>query len=105
MRRKTVTFSSAPGEVTSQSLAKVWAGMRLGHSWSRKKESVRAFVLSADLFAPNVAKHGAAGRLDEGTALDAAATKNLVDFIMSRRHKKRHRVIFRREEQAMSTGV
>ena len=47
MRRKTVTFASAPGEeVTAQSLAKVWSGMRLGHSWPsrKKKESVRAFV-------------------------------------------------------------
>ena len=64
MRRKTVTFSSAPGEVTTQSLAKVWAGMRLGHSWSsrKKKESVRAFVFflqtSSRRTSPSTARMG-----------------------------------------------
>ena len=79
LERQKVTFTAASGAlaggVSKASLAKVWAGMRLGHRFSRRKDSIRALVLQADLFAPNVAKHGAVPRLDNDVAVDKEAMK------------------------------
>ena len=63
MRRETVTFISAPGEVTTQSLAKVWAGMRLailGHLGQRRGRSGPSFFLltSSRRTSPSTARLG-----------------------------------------------
>ena len=48
----------------------MWETMRLGYKFGRKKENVRAFVLSADLFVPNVLKYDSALNLSELIAVD-----------------------------------
>ena len=59
LRRKTVNFVPLPAiggalgaEFTRAQLENVWGSMRLGHKFNRKKGSVRAFFLSAELFPP-----------------------------------------------------
>ena len=61
--------------------------MRLGHKFIRKKGSVRAFFLSAELFPPNVAKHAASAKLSESIACDADRMKRVIEFIASKRAK------------------
>jgi hypothetical protein len=88
----------------------------LGHLGKRRSRSGPSFF-SADLFAPNVAKHGAAGRLDDAMALDAAATKSVLDFILTKRHERDIALLFdgrsrrcrrafeEKEEQFAATGA
>ena len=59
LRKKTVYFISLPAvggasgaDYATAHLQKVWESMRLGHKFTRKKNDVRAFILSADLFPP-----------------------------------------------------
>ena len=101
LRRQKVNFTALPpascGEVGGFSLPqlqKMWETMRLGHRFTRKKSDVRAFVLSADLFAPNVAKHGAVSKLDEEIAVDAARLKRTLDFIAGKRSKEDLVILF-----------
>ena len=70
--RKTVTFVPLPtvgecssAEFTRGQLDKLWEGMRSGHRLLNKKGTVRAFVLSSELFAPNMAKHASTANLTQ----------------------------------------
>ena len=45
-------------EYAKVQLEKLWEGLRLGYKFQRKKTDCRAFVLSAELFPPNVVKQG-----------------------------------------------
>lgn len=72
LRRKTVAFVPLPtvggcssAEYTRGQLDKLWEGMRLGHRFLKGKGTVRAFVLSSELFAPNVAKHASTANLTQ----------------------------------------
>ena len=94
LRRQSVNFVKLPSvggasgaDYTKAQLENVWNEMRLGHKFSRKKEDVRAFMLSADLFPPNVAKHGPAVSLREPMAADVERTKRVLDFIVQKRQK------------------
>ena len=67
LRRKRVSFVEMPAiggaigaEYSKAQLDKLWNGMRLGHCFTRKKNDVRAFVLSADVFPPNLVKQSGA---------------------------------------------
>ena len=51
------------------------------------KTDVRAFVLSADLFPPNVAKHGANAIMSDQIAVDAERMKRVNDFGLHKRIK------------------
>ena len=53
----------------------------------QKKRNVRAFVLSSELFAPNVAKHAGTTSLTEPIACDADRMKRVIDFIANKRSK------------------
>jgi hypothetical protein len=61
--------------------------MRLGHKFARKKGNIRAFVLSSELFPPNLAKHGGTTSLTEPIACDADRMKRVIDFIANKRSK------------------
>ena len=61
--------------------------MRLGHKFPRKNGVVRAFVLSSELFPPNVAKHAGTTSLTEPIACDADRMKRVIEFIASKRAK------------------
>ena len=94
LRRKTVSFVSLPSvggasgaEYSKAQMEKVWEGMRLGHRFARKKTDVRAFVFSADLFPPNVAKHGVSTSISEPIAADAERMKRAIDFMLAKRTK------------------
>ena len=94
LRRKTVNFVPLPAiggalgaEFTRAQLENVWGSMRLGHKFNRKKGSVRAFFLSAELFPPNVAKHATTAKLSESIASDADRMKRVIEFIASKRAK------------------
>ena len=94
MRRKTVGFVPLPAvggalgaDFSRAQLDKVWAGMRLGHKFARKKGIVRAFVLSSELFPPNVAKHAGTASLTEPIACDADRMKRVIEFIANKRSK------------------
>ena len=52
-------------DFSKSQLDKLWEGMRLGHRFLNKKGTVRAFVLSSELVAPNVAKHGSTANLTQ----------------------------------------
>ena len=60
--------------------------MRLGHNWTRKKGDTRAFILSADVFPPNLVKGASASFLDPLT-VDTAAMKRVIDYIVTKRNK------------------
>ena len=93
MRRKTVNFVSLPSvgaasgaDYTMTQLQKVWEQMRLGHRYSHAKENTRAFVFSADMFPPNLAKPPASGgTIVEQVVPDAERTKRVIDFIVQKR--------------------
>ena len=61
--------------------------MRLGHKFAKKKTDVRAFVLSADLFPPNVVKHGLSTSMSEPIAADPERMKRVIEFILQKRRK------------------
>ena len=94
MRRKTVNFISLPADggalgpdFSKAQLEQLWGSMRLGHKLAKKKGVVRAFVLSSELFAPNVAKHAGTTSLTEPIACDADRMKRVIDFIANKRSK------------------
>jgi hypothetical protein len=92
LRRKTVSFVALPSvggasgaEYSTAQLQKVWEEMRLGHRYGRKKTDVRAFVLAADLFPPNVSKSGVAANLGESVGCDADRFGRVLDFVCQKR--------------------
>jgi hypothetical protein len=94
LRRKKAGFVALPeiggavgAEYSKAQLDKVWMDLRLGHSFTRKKHDVRAFVLSADVFPPNLVKHGASASLIQPMAGDANAMKRVIEFILAKRTK------------------
>ena len=94
LRRKTVSLVQLPSiggasgaDFAKIQLEKVWETMRLGHKFGRKKGDVRAFVLSVDLFSPNVAKHGVATSMSTPIAVDTERMKRVIDFILQKRLK------------------
>ena len=93
-RRKQVTFVPLPSvngtsgaEYTKLQLEKFWEQARLGHKFQRKKNDLRAFFLSAELFPPNVAMHGAQANLNDPQQVDKERFKKCIEFIASRRGK------------------
>ena len=94
MRRKTVTFTALPvvggasgPDFTPAQLTKMWEESRLGHKYTQKTGNIRAFVLAADLFPPNVAKRGADAKLNDPMAVDGDRMKRVIDFIAQKRTK------------------
>ena len=94
MRRKTVGFVSLPAigvasgaDFSRAQLEKVWEGMRLGYTFQRNRGAVRAFVLSSELFPPNVAKHSGTASLTQPIACDAERMKRVIEFIANKRSK------------------
>lgn len=78
--------SSGP-EFTDVQMQKVWESMRFGHGWQPTKDAVRAFVLSAELFAPNVQKHGHETTFSVSIPADADRMERVIEFIVSKRTK------------------
>ena len=94
LRRKSVSFTTLPtiggasgADYSKAQLEKVWETMRLGHAFHKKKLSIRAFVFAADLFPPNMVKHGTTTSLSEPIAVDAERMKRALDFILQKRTK------------------
>ena len=96
LRRKTVRFTSLPpvggdagAEFSPAQLQSVWDKLGTGYKFHRKKGDVRAFVVDAAVFAPNLAKQGAKASLHkpDAMAVDEARLKNVLDFVHSKRHK------------------
>ena len=94
LRRKTVSFVALPriggasgAEYSKLPMGKLWETMRLGEKNPRKKVDVRAFVLSADVFPPNVVKHATTTGLSEPIKADAKRMKRVIDFIITKRQK------------------
>ena len=94
LRRTKVKFVSLPSvggasgaEYTAAQLQHMWDGLSLGHRFGRKKTDVRAFVLSADLFPPNLVKQGTRARLTEQVACDEAKLKRVIEFFAQKRHR------------------
>ena len=71
--------------VQQSQLEKIWNDMRLGHRFSRKKDDVRAFALSADVFPPNLVKTGASASLTDPIAADTRCLKRVIEFMISKR--------------------
>ena len=61
--------------------------MQLGHQFSRKKGDRRALIFSADLFPPNLTKHGRCGGLADQIQVDSEAMKRTVAFMLQKRTK------------------
>ena len=94
LRRKSVQFVSLPKvgaaigpEFAVPQLQTVWESINYGHRFKRKRGDVRALVVSAELFPPNLAKQGAKARLSEPMAADEAKLKKVLDFLASKRDK------------------
>ena len=94
LRRKSVSFTTLPtlggasgAHYTKAQLEKVWESMRLGHAFNKKKTTIRAFVFSADMFPPNMVKHGTTTSLSEPIAVDAERMKRTIEFILQKRTK------------------
>ena len=49
---------------------------------------MRAFVFSADLFPPNIAKHAASASLSDPIAADTERMQRVLEFIIQKRHKE-----------------
>ena len=94
LRRKKLNFWAMPeiggavgAEYTKAQLEKLWNDMRLGHSFARKKQDVRAFVLSADVFPPNLIKQGASASFIQPLAVDTHAMTRVIDYMLTKRTK------------------
>ena len=74
-------------EYSKAQLDKAWIDMRLGHNYARKKQDVRAFVLSADVFPPNLVQQGAQASLIEPLPADEKALQRVIEFILAKRTK------------------
>ena len=78
---------AAGAEYSKAQLEKVWGDLRLGHYFTRKKNDVRALVLPAEVFPPNLVKQGASASLTEPLAGDANAMKRVIEFMLVKRNK------------------
>ena len=94
LRRKKVNFVPMPeiggavgAEYTKAQLDKLWNDLRLGYSFTRKKHDVRAFVLSAEVFPPNLVKQGASASFIQPLAVDTNAMKRVIEYMLSKRTK------------------
>ena len=94
LRRSSVNFlplqavGGASGADYSQAqLNKTWEKMRLGHKFSKKKGDRRALVFSADLFPPNLTKHGRSGGLIDQVQVDLERMKRTIAFMLQKRTK------------------
>ncbi|CAK0901483.1 unnamed protein product, partial [Prorocentrum cordatum] len=94
LRRTTVKFFSLPSvgaasgaECAVAQLQCARGALSLGHRFARKKTDVRALILSAELFPPNIAKQGVEARLSEQVACDEAKFKRVVEFFAQKRQK------------------
>ena len=94
LRKKTVSFHALPSvggasgpEYSRPQLEKLWTTMRLGHKFHPKKTQCRAFVVSAELFPPNVAKQGLETKLSEQPKVEKERFARTIEFIASRRCK------------------
>jgi len=94
LRRGKVAFVALPdiggasgAEYSRAQMDSAWNDMRLGHRYARKKDDVRAFVLSADVFPPNLIKHSTSASLTEPIAADETRMKRVLDFMISKRTK------------------
>ena len=68
--------------------------MRLGLKYSHKKTDTRAFILSSELFPPNVAKSGTGGNLSVPIQPDVDRMKRVIEFIANKRTKDDIVVLF-----------
>ena len=94
LRRQSVSFVALPSvggasgaEYSQAQLNKAWERMRLGHQFSRKKGDRRGLILSADLFPPNLAKHGRPGGLTDQITVDTERLKRTIAFMLQKRGK------------------
>ncbi|CAK0799630.1 unnamed protein product, partial [Prorocentrum cordatum] len=92
--RKTVKFVSLPSvgaasgaEYAVAQMQSLWDTLSLGHRFGRKKNDVRAFILSAELFPPSVVKQGGKARMSEQMACDEAKFKRVIEFFLQKRQK------------------
>ena len=69
-------------------LEKMWEAFRLGYKFQRKKTDCRAFVLSAELFPPNVAKQGLLTSMSDHMKVEKDRFGRAIDFIVARRSKE-----------------
>ena len=71
------------------------AGCTYTHQHSTSAwENIRAFVVSAELFPPNVANQGAKAKLSDQMAADEAKFKRVLDFLCAKRGKDDVLIIF-----------
>ena len=61
--------------------------MKLGHQFSKKKGDRRALVFSADLFPPNLIRHGRPAGLQDHIQADQEKMKRTIAFMLSKRTK------------------
>ena len=95
LRRKSVSFEFLPSiggasgpEYSKMQLEKLWEGLRLGYKFQRKKTDCRAFVLSAELFPPNVAKQALLTSMSEQLRVEKERFARTIEFIVARRCKE-----------------
>ncbi|CAK0868505.1 unnamed protein product [Prorocentrum cordatum] len=91
-RRKTVKFVSLPSvgaasgaECAAAQVQSLWDALSLGHRFGRRKNDVRAFILSAESFPPNVVKQGGKARMSEKMACGEAKFTRVVEFFLQKR--------------------
>jgi len=101
LRRDKVRFTALPevggasgAEYSRAQLDKVWGELFNGHRFARKKEDVRALVLSAEVFPPNVVKQATTAGLAEAVAVDTKRMQAVIDFILAKRTKEDLILIF-----------
>ena len=101
LRKQTVTFITLPSaggatgpEFSKAQLQTIWGAMKLGHRYTKQKQHRRGFVLSAELFSPNVAKHGRPGSLAEPIACDTERMRRVLEFINQKRGRDDIVVLF-----------
>ena len=111
LRRHSVNFvpleacGGASGAQFSQAqLNKTWEKMRLGHMFSKKKGDRRALVFSADLFPPNLTKHGRSGGLVDQVQVDLERMKRTIAFMLQKRTKDDVVMLFDGRSRHLSEG-
>eukprot|EP00959_Pyramimonas_sp_CCMP1952_P363083 7602988-Pyramimonas_sp.AAC.1 len=85
LRRRTLEFVTLPSvgaasgaEYAVAQMQSLWGVLSLGRCFGRKKNDVRAFILSAELFPRNVVKQGGKARMSEQMACDEAKSKRVI---------------------------
>ena len=88
LRRQCVNFvalqTTSIADESAQ-LNKSWDTMRLGLTFSKAKHERRALVFCADLFSPNLTKHGRNCGLSDTIAPDADRMRRTIDFMLQKR--------------------